>query len=242
MKVTVVCFGGMRRYLPPEATGNQVLIDIPAPADVSTAVAILGAPAQWVFAVTVDGEQASFETSLHDGAEVVLMPPFSGGATLVAVVTVSDGVAAHTREDDSGDAVLALLQNRGYDVQERVVIADDVDAIEQELRRLVREEINLVCTTGGTGLGPRDVTPEATRRVIDKEAPGIAELMRQEGLSQTKHAALSRGVAGAAGRTLIINLPGSPRGAATSLQALTDILDHAIDLVSGNTAHYRENA
>lgn len=230
----------MRSYLPPGATGNRSLIELPDGADVTSVLEAIGAPARSVVAILVDGEKATPETRLHEDAEVLLMPPFSGGAIAGAVVTVSDGVAAGKREDRSGEGVARMLEEHGFDVRERVVVPDELDAIEVELRRLVEEGVDVVCTTGGTGLGPRDITPEATRRVLEREAPGIAEVMRLGGLSETKHAALSRGTAGAAGATLIINLPGSPRGAITSLAAVVDILEHAVALLAGHTRHHEE--
>lgn len=237
LKVAIRCFGGMREYLPSGAEGNRALIDLPETADVSTAIDALGVPRQHVFAVLVDGGKSDLRTPLHDGAEVVLMPPFSGGERAAALVTISDGVASGEREDRSGEAVAKLLQDGGFAVAEHTVIPDVASDIEEELRRLVAVGIPLVCTTGGTGLAPRDVTPEATSRVLEREAPGIAELMRTAGLTETKRAALSRGKAGTAASTLILNLPGSPRGATSSLQAVLDILDHALDLVAGNTRH-----
>lgn len=227
----------MREYLPPGAKGNQALVEVPERADVTTAIGALGAPIEWVFSVLVDGEQSTLQSPLHEGAEVVLMPPFSGGARGAAVVTISDGVTAGDREDRSGEAVVKLLEEAGYEVSERVVIPDVEREIEVELRRLVQTGVSLVCTTGGTGLSPRDVTPEATKHVLERESPGIAELMRAAGLEETPRAALSRGIAGTAGRTLIVNLPGSPRGAVTSLRALIGILGHALDLVAGETRH-----
>jgi len=153
------------------------------------------------------------------------------------VVTVSDGVAHGVREDGSGDAVQLLLSEQGIEVASRRVTPDELSEIEALLRELVGAGIELVVTTGGTGLGPRDVTPEATKRVIEREAPGLAELMRSAGLQKTPHAALARGLVGTSGRTLIVNLPGSPKGASESLEALFGVLPHALQLLAGHTEH-----
>jgi molybdopterin adenylyltransferase len=155
-----------------------------------------------------------------------------------AVVTVSDGVTAGTREDRSGDTAERMLRESGYEVLDRTVVPDERDELERVLRSLVMRRVALVATTGGTGFGPRDVTPEATRAVIEREAPGLAELMRREGLEQTPMAALSRGVVGAADRTLIVNLPGSPRGVEENLRALLAVVPHALDLLAGKTGEH----
>ncbi len=154
-----------------------------------------------------------------------------------AVLTISDGVKQGTRDDASGDLAQEALAGLGFSVVDRVVVSDDRPDIVAALRSLVEAETELVVTTGGTGFGPRDVTPEATTEVIDRPAPGLAELMRAAGLAHTPMAALSRGVAGAARRSLIINLPGSPKGVRESLDAVLDILPHALRLLAGDTAH-----
>ena len=137
-------------------------------------------------------------------------------ARLAAVITVSDGVSNGTREDTSGAAAESLLRAAGFDVGSRVVVPDERAEIERALRELAVTH-GLVVTTGGTGFGPRDVTPEATKAVIEREAPGMAELMRTAGLTHTPMAALSRAVVGSVGSTLIVNLPGSPKGVAEGL-------------------------
>lgn len=153
-----------------------------------------------------------------------------------AVVTVSDGVSQGTRADGSGDAAETLLREAGFDVAERSVVPDERPAIESALRAMADERgVDLVVTTGGTGFGPRDVTPEATHAVIEREAPGLAELMRRAGLEQTPMAALSRAVSGSRGRTLILNLPGSPAGVRESLQAVLPVVPHAVELLGGST-------
>jgi molybdenum cofactor synthesis domain-containing protein len=154
---------------------------------------------------------------------------------LAAVVTVSDGVSHGTRRDESGDLAEELLRAAGFEVVGRSVVPDERPEIEALLRELAGRGLALVVTTGGTGFGPRDVTPEATRAVIEREAPGLAELMRHAGLEKTPMAALSRAVAGTLGRTLIVNLPGSPRGVRESLEAVLPVVHHAVELLAGST-------
>jgi len=150
------------------------------------------------------------------------------------VVTCSNRSAAGEREDASGPRVVAALRAAGFDVApEPIVVPDDEAAIAALLARLADAGHRLILTTGGTGLSPTDVTPSATRRVVEREAPGLAELMRTAGLASTPMAALSRGVVGGRGATLIANLPGSPRGAEESMAALLPVLRHALDQLAG---------
>lgn len=154
-----------------------------------------------------------------------------------AVLTLSDQGAAGHREDTSGPAIRERLTELGIAICDHAIQSDDPDAIVARLQEWVAQGLDLIVTTGGTGFGPRDNTPEATRRVIERNAPGLAELMRAEGLSKTPMAALSRGICGIAGRTLIVNLPGSERAVRENMDALAPVLPHALQLIAGDTEH-----
>jgi molybdopterin adenylyltransferase len=155
-----------------------------------------------------------------------------------AVVTVSDGVSEGTREDKSGDLLAELVAGEGYEVERRIV-PDDRDAIADAIAELA-EEAALVLTTGGTGLGPRDVTPEATLEVLERPAPGIAEAIRADSAAKTPHGLLSRGVAGVRGQTLVVNLPGSTGGCRDGFEVLRPALRHALELLAGEPTAHRQ--
>jgi molybdopterin adenylyltransferase len=153
-----------------------------------------------------------------------------------AVITVSDSCARGECVDRSGPAVAELLQKSGFDVVKREGVPDDSIKI-QNLLIALAQQVRLIVTTGGTGIAPRDVTPDATIAVCDKLIEGVAERMRTEGIKKTPYAALSRGVCGVRGQTLILNLPGSPAGAVESLEAVIELIPHALNLLLGKTEH-----
>jgi molybdenum cofactor synthesis domain-containing protein len=153
------------------------------------------------------------------------------------VLTVSDGVVAGTRDDASGRAVADRLGAAGFDVLEQRVTADGIESVRDALFSLTNGFAGLVVTTGGTGFGPRDLTPEGTRTVIEREAPGLAEAMRHVTLGVNPHGMLSRGVCGAIGAALVCNLPGSAKGAVESLEAVLDAIPHALELLAGGRPH-----
>jgi molybdenum cofactor biosynthesis protein B len=156
----------------------------------------------------------------------------------LAILTVSDACAAGTREDRSGTAIAAWAREQGHEIVAHATLPDEAHRIATQLIRWADDgDVSLVLTTGGTGLGPRDVTPEATRAVIEREASGLAEALRSAGLRQTPRAALSRGVAGTRARTLIVNLPGSTTGVRDGLATLAPLVDHIAALLRGETEH-----
>lgn len=151
-----------------------------------------------------------------------------------AILTVSDTCSQGNREDASGQTIAEMLAGGEFEVYERKIVPDDLETIAEELRRFSDQaSVDIVLTTGGTGLGPRDVTPEATTSVCQRMAPGFGEIMRAEGLKKTPNAILSRGTAGVRNRTLVVNLPGSPKAVRESLEIILDVLPHAVKMMLG---------
>lgn len=162
----------------------------------------------------------------------------SGATVRLGILTVSDGVAAGEREDRSGDRIASWAEERGAEVAAREVVSDDRAAIVGALTRMADEAgCEVVLTTGGTGLAERDVTPEATRVAVERPVPGVAERIRARGRTSTPYADLGRGLAGVRGNTLVVNLPGSPSGVEDGLAVLDPIVEHAVELLRGETAH-----
>lgn len=154
------------------------------------------------------------------------------------ILTVSDACAAGEREDLSGAVLVELLQELGAQIIAKAIVSDDIDPLAHKLRAYADlKHVNLILTTGGTGFGPRDNTPEATLQVIDREAPGLSEAMRLQTLPNTPMAMVSRGVSGIRSDTLIVNLPGSPKGVRESFAVIKPVLNHVVDLLAGDTRH-----
>jgi molybdenum cofactor synthesis domain-containing protein len=152
----------------------------------------------------------------------------------VAVLTISDSVSRGEREDLSGPAVVAFCRGLNWEIVETLTVSDDVAAVREQLRGLADSgRFDLILTTGGTGIGPRDNAPEATQAIAERVVPGIAEEMRRKGLEKTPAAVLSRGIAATRGKTLILNLPGNPKGATESIEAVAHLLPHAVHVLHG---------
>lgn len=150
-----------------------------------------------------------------------------------SVITVSDRAASGIYEDQSGPAVAALLKTQGYEISNVMIIPDEKNTIKEALLAACEQGVHLIITTGGTGFAPRDITPEATKEVVEREAPGIAEYMRQKSMEITPRGMLSRGIAGIRGNSLIVNLPGSPKAAKENLSFILPHLTHGLDMLNG---------
>jgi molybdopterin adenylyltransferase len=157
----------------------------------------------------------------------------------IAILTISDACARGERKDESGEVIAAWVTKRGATISARALVADEtLDIVRTVSGWCDKDEADLVITTGGTGLAPRDITPEATRVLIERDAPGIAEELRRHGMESTKYSMISRGVAGVRNRTLVVNLPGSPKGVEDGLKVLDQIVDHAIKLLRNETTSH----
>src|SRR6185369_16121317 len=154
------------------------------------------------------------------------------------IITASDACSRGEREDKSGELLVQLLTDLGAHIVAREILSDDLEPLSDKLREYAdRLDVNLILTTGGTGFGPRDHTPEATQKIIEREAPGVSEAMRIETLKNTPMAMITRGLSGIRSSTLIVNLPGSPKAVRESFEVIKPVLNHAIDLLGGNTRH-----
>jgi len=157
---------------------------------------------------------------------------------IATVITVSDACSRGERQDESGDTLVRLLSDFGAEVISHEIVSDDLDPLAELLKQAVDQgDVNLIVTTGGTGFGPRDNTPEATRQVIEREAPGLSEAMRAESLKHTPMGMISRGVCGIRANCLIVNLPGSPKAVAESFAVIKPVLPHVVELLAGKTRH-----
>ena len=185
-------------------------------------------PREGVFARVLKGGE------IHVGDEVTLLPPLEDPPLRAAVITLSDKGSRGEREDKSGPAIVQRLEAEGYEVVEQILLADDAAALKTTLTRLAdQRQLDLILTTGGTGFGPRDVTPEATMAVATRLAPGIAEAIRAASLAITPRAMLSRAVSVIRGKTLIVNLPGSPKAVCESMDVFLPQMPHALGLLRG---------
>ena len=185
-------------------------------------------PREGVFAKVITGGE------IHVGDQVTMLPALENPPLRAAVITLSDKGSRGEREDKSGPLIAQMLTAAGYVVEETMILPDEARALKAQLIRMADgRQVNLVLTTGGTGFSPRDITPEATCAVADRNAPGIAEAMRYHGLSITPRAMLSRGVSVLRGKTLIVNLPGSPKAVQEDLEYILPSLEHGVRIAAG---------